>query len=339
MALETQLDESAPLRVMRRTWQPVALSQELPPNGISSFQLLDQEIVLARVDNRVLAADIACPHKGMRLSLGRVCDAQLQCPYHGWRFGADGQCAHIPSLPDASISKLSTSSLRTYSVQERYGLIWVQLEEDALQVIPEVPEFESDWTFLIGPPTLFQSGWRREVENFLDMTHFAFAHSSTLGQAANTRLQEMQIETVNGGFTMKTQFPSLRTLHQSPGKLSSAHDRFYRTFLPNVTVIRQSWPDGDERLLLHIPVPNTNESCTVFWALAISPGFVGPKPESQLEFAIQVLAEDRQMCENQIPREVPINPSRGGWGVLVAPGDTLANTFERELRKWLLSRL
>lgn len=41
------------------------------------------------------------------------------------------------------------------------------------------------------------------------------------------------------------------------------------------------------------------------------------------------------MCEMQVPREVPINPVRGGWGVLVMPGDTLANTFQKQLRRWL----
>ena len=44
------------------------------------------------------------------------------------------------------------------------------------------------------------------------------------------------------------------------------------------------------------------------------------------------------MCENQIPAEVPINPGRGGWGVLVMPGDTLANTFQKQLRRWLTTR-
>jgi hypothetical protein len=30
------------------------------------------------------------------------------------------------------------------------------------------------------------------------------------------------------------------------------------------------------------------------------------------------------MCENQIPNEVPVNPVKGNWGVLMRPGNTLA---------------
>ena len=58
-------------------------------------------------------------------------------------------------------------------------------------------------------------------------------------------------------------------------------------------------------------------------------------PENEIR-AYRLLDEDRMMCENQVPAEVPINPARGRWGVLVTPGDTLANTFQRTFRNFLL---
>ncbi len=137
---------------------------------------------------------------------------------------------------------------------------------------------------------------------------------------------------------MDAPFPALETGHEMPGKLQSAHHRVQRGWLPNFTTIRQTFTDGDERVLVHNPSPNSTESCTCFWSLAISPGFEGPPPEKQIEFAVNVLDEDRRMCEMQMPREVPVNPERGGWGVLVTPGDTLANTFQRQLRRWLLAQ-
>jgi vanillate O-demethylase monooxygenase subunit len=365
------LNEDSPFQVMRRAWQPVALSSSLPPDEVLGFCLLDHDVVIARLEGGLLAAEDSCPHKGFTLSKGHACGNELMCAYHGWKFDADGKCVGIPSLPTASIAKLAASGLKKYGVQEKYGMIWVQLENDPEERIPQIPEFENDsWGYLLGPPTPFAAGWRREVENFLDMTHFAFAHANTLGQAATHTLPEMEIKTrakalTSTGsstsndaasndvtlpsdvsspsgepdFTMTTQFPATSSPGSEPAKLASAHARLYRTWLPNFSVIRQSWRDGDERLLLHIPVPNTHESCTVFWALAISPNFDGPPAQSQMDFAVRVLDEDRVMCEGQRPREVPLNPSRGGWGVLVAPGDTLANTFQRELRGWITQRL
>jgi phenylpropionate dioxygenase-like ring-hydroxylating dioxygenase large terminal subunit len=343
MNTQIPLDETRVISALRKTWQPVACSADLPPGKIISYLLLEEDLVVCRFpDGRLLAADAACPHKGARLSAGCFRDGALMCAYHGWQFDAEGACLSIPSLVDPNPSKLALSHLRHYSIQERYGFVWVKLDSEPMadgkiHELPDVPEFEDPrWSYRIGPAMVFESGWRREVENYVDMTHFAFAHASTLGKCADPRIPDMTITLPpDGGFQMDAPFPALNTAHEQPGKLQSSHHRCQRGYLPNFTTIRQSFPDGDERVLVHIPSPNTREQCTVFWSLAISPGFQGPPPESQIEFAIRVLDEDRQMCENQRPREVPINPGRGGWGVLVTPGDTLANTFQKQLRRWL----
>jgi phenylpropionate dioxygenase-like ring-hydroxylating dioxygenase large terminal subunit len=336
------LSEAHVIAALRRTWQPVAISSLLPGGRVMGCTLLEVELVVARfADGTVLAADVACPHKGARLSAGTIQTDELMCPYHGWRFTTDGACRSIPSLLEPNPEKLALSRLRTYRVQERYGFVWVKLDDQPMagntkHELPNVPEFEDpQWNYQIGPATPFRCGWRREVENYLDMTHFAFAHGETLGACADTRVPEMKITLHSDGFQMDAPFPSLATAHEPPGKLQSAHHRRQRSWLPNFTTIRQSFPDGDERVLVHVPSPNTRTTCTCFWSLAISPGFRGPPPKAQLDFAIRVLDEDRRMCELQMPAEVPINPGRGGWGVLVTPGDTLANTFQKQLRRWL----
>lgn len=332
------LGEEIPFIALRGTWQPVATAASLPPGRVAGYRLLDTELVIARFEaGGLLAADVACPHKGARLSAGCFHRGALMCPYHGWRFAVDGACLEIPSLVEPNPEKIALSRLRTYPVRERYGFIWVKLDAAGEHELPPVPEFEDPrWTYRVGPATPFRAGFRREIENYLDMTHFAFAHRTTLGRAADARLPAMSIAVHDdGGFQMDAPFPALASPHEQPGKLQSAHQRRQRCFLPNFTIIRQTFLDGDERVLVHIPSPNTRETCTVFWSLAISPGFRGPPPEAQIEFATRVLDEDRRMCELQIPREVPLNPARGGWGILVTPGDTLANTFQKQFRRWL----
>jgi phenylpropionate dioxygenase-like ring-hydroxylating dioxygenase large terminal subunit len=335
------LTEDLPFVALRRTWQPVALAADLQPGAVTGYTLLECELVLARfADGQLLAADVACPHKGARLSAGCIRDGALMCPYHGWRFDPSGACQNIPSLVAPNPAKLALSHLHTYSIQERYGLIWVKLDATGEHELPDVPEFEhAAWLYRLGPPMRFGAGFRREIENYLDMTHFAFAHATTLGKAADPRIPDVDITLQPDGFQMDAPFPALDTPHEQPGKLQRAHHRRQRCHLPNFTTIRQTFADGDERVLVHIPSPNTRESCTVFWALAISPGFDGPAPDDQIAFAVQVLDEDRRMCELQIPAEVPINPARGGWGVLVMPGDTVANTFQKCFRQWLQQEL
>ncbi len=339
------LTEDHPFLALRRTWQPVANSAALAPGTVAGYTLLGNELLVARFpDGRLLAADAACPHKGARLTGGCIQNGDLVCPYHGWRFDANGDCQSIPSLIEPNPDKQALAHLRSYPVQERYGLVWVKLEDVPLangrpHELPAIAEFEdARWKYVMGPPTPFAAGWRREMENYLDMTHFAFAHTDTLGKAADCRLPPMDIRPLpDGGFQMAAPFPALQTAHEPPGKLQCAHERRQRCWLPNFTTIRQSFADGDERVLVHIPSPNTPATCTVFWSLAISPGFRGPGAEEQIAFAVKVLDEDRRMCESQLPPEVPINPSRGGWGVLVMPGDSLANLFQKQLRRWLTS--
>ena len=331
------LTEDLPFLALRQTWQPVALASELSGGALINYTLLDQELVVARFpDGRLLAADVACPHKGARLAAGCIREGELMCPYHGWRFNSAGECQSIPSLIAPNPEKLALAHLRTYAAQERYGMIWVKLDPHGTHELPDVPEFEDPrWSYRLGPSMRFAAGFRREIENYLDMTHFAFAHADTLGKCADPRIPDMEITQHADGFQMDAPFPALETPHEQPGKLQSAHHRRQRCYLPNFTTIRQSFLDGDERVLVHIPSPNTRERCTVFWSLAISPGFRGPAPDDQIAFAVKVLDEDRQMCELQLPAEVPINPARGGWGVLVMPGDTLANTFQKSFRQWL----
>ena len=335
------LTEDSPFLALRGTWQPVLNSSALGCSCVAGATLMNENLVIARFqDGELLAAQNACPHKGFDLSKSRICGKELQCAYHGWRFDHSGACQDIPSLVNPPANKLEISRLKTFAVCERYGMVWVRLSDQEIAPLPDVPEFEDPaWTFVVASPMLFRSGFRREIENYLDMSHFAFAHATTLGVAAKTVIPPMHIEEYPDGFLMDAPFPALESPHEQPEKLQQAHRRRQRCHLPNFTTIRQTFENGDERVLVHIPSPVGQEDCRVFWALAISPGFDGPAADSQIEFATRVLNEDRKMCENQIPREVPLIPVKGGWGVLVSPGDTLANTFQKTFRRWLSARV
>ena len=87
------LTEETVLQSMRRTWQPVANASTLPAGSVLGYTLLETEWVIARFANGdLLAADVACPHKGARLSAGCLREGLLMCPYHGWTFSASGEC-------------------------------------------------------------------------------------------------------------------------------------------------------------------------------------------------------------------------------------------------------
>jgi len=72
--------------LMRRYWQPAALSEELPPGAPPlPVKLFGEELVLFRNDQGKLGLiELHCSHRGADLSYGRLEDGGIRCIYHGW---------------------------------------------------------------------------------------------------------------------------------------------------------------------------------------------------------------------------------------------------------------
>lgn len=87
--------------LMRRHWQPAALSEELPPGGAPlSIRLLGEELVLFRDEHgRPGLLGLHCSHRGADLSYGRLEDGGIRCIYHGWLYDVHGRCLEQPGEP------------------------------------------------------------------------------------------------------------------------------------------------------------------------------------------------------------------------------------------------
>jgi nitrite reductase/ring-hydroxylating ferredoxin subunit len=77
----------------------------------------------------VAALTDVCPHRRMRLSVGKVRGECIECCYHGWTFAADG-AGESPGTP-----KLRTRAT-AYEAREEFGVIWVR-NQGAKTVFPE----------------------------------------------------------------------------------------------------------------------------------------------------------------------------------------------------------
>ena len=121
-------------------WHPVASLDELggAPHAV---RLLERELVLWCDEARDIHAWLdRCPHRGTRLSMGRVTAGRLECAYHGWQFDGRGQCVAIPALP--GFVPPATHAASGYLVRTAFGLAWVRLQDsnEAIPVIDGVPE-------------------------------------------------------------------------------------------------------------------------------------------------------------------------------------------------------
>ena len=170
--------------LMRRYWQPAALSSELPERDGAPIRvrLLGEDLVAFRDTNgRIGLVAAYCPHRRAPLFFGRNEECGLRCVYHGWKFDADGNCVDLPS--EAATSPMKNGvKITAYPTVERGGLVWAYMGPKEHQ--PGPPDFE--WTRVPSThchvsKTFEDCNWLQALEGGLDTAHGSFLHNNQLG--------------------------------------------------------------------------------------------------------------------------------------------------------------
>jgi len=190
---ETDWKALAPFRY------PIAFSHEVTHRPFAA-KLLDERLVLFRLsDSWIVAARDLCLHRGVPLSLGWVEKDELQCKYHGVGYDKSGQCTRIPAQPDAAIP--ARLKLTTYAVTERYGLVWVRLVDNGSVHFPYFQEWnDPDYIQVLPASVAHEAAAGRQVEGFLDVSHFAFVHTESFGERENPEVPDYPVERLPHGF-------------------------------------------------------------------------------------------------------------------------------------------
>ena len=110
-------------------WHPVVPAHLLGAGQrLLATRVLGQDLVAWRSTDGV--AQIwrdRCPHRGVRLSLGRILGGRLSCAYHGWEFAPDtGRCEAIPALADLARLPGQTHA-SVCETAESGQMVWVRL--------------------------------------------------------------------------------------------------------------------------------------------------------------------------------------------------------------------
>ncbi|HEY2597291.1 MAG TPA: Rieske 2Fe-2S domain-containing protein, partial [Candidatus Dormibacteraeota bacterium] len=82
-------------------WSPIGTADEVGEQP-KKFRLLDEDIVVFRDREGVVALKDLCIHRGTSLALGTIDNGVLRCAYHGWEYDRTGACVRIPALPEGS---------------------------------------------------------------------------------------------------------------------------------------------------------------------------------------------------------------------------------------------
>jgi phenylpropionate dioxygenase-like ring-hydroxylating dioxygenase large terminal subunit len=284
-------------------WYPVAFSHEVSAAPYAA-RLLDERVVVYRIaDGSVRAAKDICFHRGAPLSMGH----EIICKYHGLRYDPSGRCTCIPAHPKGAISP--RLRLQTFPAQEAYGLVWVRLVDDGPRPLPALDEWtDPDYLPVLPESVAIAAAAGRQVEGFLDVSHFAFVHVESFGEADNPEVPDYPVTKTTGGFVADYWSTVSNYAHGAkhlspPGFLW--HRRF-EVFYPFTAKLTVTFPGGGKLHILNAAAPVSARKTRLF--VPICRNFDKDTPiESTLDFNEMVFSEDQAIVEQQWPEDLPLD--------------------------------
>jgi vanillate O-demethylase monooxygenase subunit len=321
-------------RKLASYWYPIALSREVADGPVAA-KLLDALLVVYRVNGKVVVADDLCPHRGTPLSMGKHDGKGVACAYHGLRFGSDGRCNLIPAQPHDAIPQ--KMHLRTYPVQEAYGLVWTCLRPESDTVdIPEMPHWDEAGFQQITCPSLDIFGFAgRQMEGFLDVAHFAFVHPSTFGDPNNTLVPPYVPKPTERGFEVeyRSSVGNYPIGKEDRGQAGFEWLRHFRVHLPFTATLEIHFP-GDSRMTIMNAASPVSAKVTRLFA-PIDRNFDTDLPVQDVyDFNDKIFREDKRIVEAQKPECLPLDPRMEAH--IMADRSSIA--YRRGLRDMGLSR-
>lgn len=300
------------MRDPQHDWHPVGASAALAAGATQAASLLGRELVLWRdAEGRCHAWDERCPHRGARLSLGRVDGANLVCRYHAWAFdGSSAACVQVPAQPD---SPLPAAAARAYAVCEAYGLIWACIGRPQHGAPPPFPEYANEHLrkHVCGPYVLEASG-PRIVENFVDMAHFGTVHDGILGSAAQLQVCRYDVGDFDVGDgsqgLIATRCMAWQPQPNSVAAQGSEVEYTYRIVRPlsaMLTKLPQQQSGFIEAIALFVQ-PLGEERSQVWLVLAVTD--FAQTDEELSAFQDRIFEQDIGILENQLPKRLPLHP-------------------------------
>lgn len=175
----TSTDPGTPMgELMRKSWQPVCLSEELTdvPKAIC---IMGENLVAFRdKSGNIGVMHRNCAHRGASLEYGIVSDRGIRCCYHGWHFDVDGALLDAPCEQDATRLK-ETVTQGAYPAFERDGLVFAYMGPPDQK--PPFPEFDTYTlprdTKLVPFSNIYPCNWLQVYENIMDHMHTAVLHN------------------------------------------------------------------------------------------------------------------------------------------------------------------
>jgi 5,5'-dehydrodivanillate O-demethylase oxygenase subunit len=190
-------------RLLRKFWQPVALSASIKAASARPLRVLGEDLTLYRGESgRACLVAGRCAHRLTLLHTGWVQGEDIRCIYHGWKYDGTGQCNEAPAEGAATAAKVRIAG---YPTHEYCGLIFAYLGEGAAPEfdLPRKPAFEAPNLIVLPRVQVWPCNWFQMVENSLDAVHVSFVHLAgkvgPFGEAVTAALPKLEYAETEAG--------------------------------------------------------------------------------------------------------------------------------------------
>jgi len=285
----TRVGRGTPMgTLMRRYWQPAALSEEVaePDGAPVRVRLLGEDLIAFRdSDGKVGLVSAFCPHRRAPMFFGRNEECGLRCVYHGWKFDKDGTCVDMPSLRQSSGQAPPQSSgqapppdslfktkvtIEAYPTWEGGGMIWAYLGPPEHRPAP--PDYElvrAPATHRWVSKTYEECNWLQALEGGVDSSHVTFLHNMNIRDRAWLHAVAPEIE-----FERSAYGHLGVAIHKRP---EAQYVRSFHYVMPAQTIrARSTAPHGGAaevpHMTGHIWVPIDDGTCWIYnWLYSYVP--------------------------------------------------------------------
>ncbi len=319
---------------LRRCWHPIADLRDLEGPGPHPVRLLGDDWALFRSGDSWTLLPDRCPHRLAPLTAGLLVtqpsgQTTLQCAYHGWCFDDQGTCVSIPATASAHIPP--AAHLRpAAATAEAFGLVWASIEPPLI-ALPAVPEWGDERFGLARlPAQQWKASAGQMIDNFLDVAHFPFTHTATIGDADDQVVGEYELGRNEWVFW---------ALHRHSAKLLDGSGRLtertmhFECTAPHHLRLRLDYGEHGVVVLLFFHQP-VDVGTTNLYCIQMDTSIPSSDPDQESEnmahaiaFQQAVGAEDRQLLETIKRKGLPLD--------LTAEVHTRADRITVELRRVL----
>ncbi len=328
----TIVDDFTSFPALRSTWFPVATSDEL--DGPLARTICGVDIVVFRdATGSVAALPDRCSHRSAPLSAGRVVDGCIECPYHGWIFDAVGTCVEIPSSGSGATVP-PKAHLPAHHCEERYGLVWVSLDEPQTSIAPAPWDDDPSFRRLNMPTDVWKASATRMIDNFMDISHFPWVHVGTFGTAADPTVAPVEMGPLDDGFVGYAY--EVMAANEGDGATASGQDAdvvhramssgFHLPFTVRSTI---RYDTGLEHIIYLFMTPIDAVTSYFFGLFWRNDGSTMPAEET-LAFDYAIAAEDKRMLE-MVKGPLPLSNT----GVVSVQSDRPSVEWKRQFNAWL----